>query len=127
MSDLNETANQLRTEDVEVFQKVPLKVESWLGNRGIQVDDNIDPWYAFNSKCAIVNNSHGKWLFIENQEFSEVDVYSMISGCAEIEDEYKSKDFSWSDDNLRDIARNLHYQEPIDKMYIEEDLTWLKK
>lgn len=119
MSDLNETANQLRTQDVEVFQTVPLKVEAWLGNRGIYLEDVHDPWYSINSKCAIVNNSHGKWLFIENQDFSEVDVYSMDSGFAEIEDEYKSKNFSWSDDNLQDIARNLHYQEPV-----EEDMTW---
>ena len=53
---------------IKRYKTVPKSVENWLGNRGIFIDDAIDPWYfKKHSKVAVVSGEGivtGKQFYI---------------------------------------------------------------
>lgn len=107
---------------IKRYKTVPKAVENWLGNRGIYLDDAFDPWYCKKgSQVVIVTYKGSTWLFIVNLEFEHVDVYYMDSSYAEIESDFPSKGFNWSDKNLIKIVKNLFENSVMEKL---EETTW---
>ena len=78
-------------------------VKDWFGDRG------YEPFEITNEtmfKIVRVNNN-SKWLFIENNEYDEIELYCLNSGCAECYDDFKSKGFDWSKKNLLSIVKEI--------------------
>jgi len=107
---------------IKRYKTVPKAVENWLGNRGIFIDDAIDPWYfKKHSKVVVVSGDKGTWLFIENLEFEHIDVYFMETTCAEIETDFPLKGFNWSDKNIIKIVTDLFENSIMSEL---EENTW---
>jgi len=97
-------------------------IQAWSGDRG-----EIEKSLSINSKTKfeiIQANNDEKWLFIEDKEYNEVELYFMDSLYCELYDGYPIRkkiykmdmdkfetdyvDFNWKKDNLKTIVNNIY-------------------
>ena len=93
-------------------------IQNWFGDRG-----EIEKSLSINSKTKfkiIEDNKNNKWLFIEDKEYHEVELYYLNSIYCECHDGYPTRkrlynlntskfeteyiDFNWKKDNLKNIV-----------------------
>lgn len=97
------------------------EIHNWFGDRG-----EFEKCLSINSKTkfkVINDNKNNRWLFIEDKEYNEVELYYMDSIYCECYDGYKIKKqiykrnndkfeteyiyFDWKKDNLKNIVNNI--------------------
>ena len=66
---------------------------NWFGDRDIDIEINDKTKYK----------ALGAWLFIENPEYEEVELYNLNNIYGECSDSRVEKDFNWKKENLLKI------------------------
>ena len=87
--------NYEKRKEFKIKKLYKKSVCNWFGNRGIDINDS-----KFTYKAVGNPYEREDWIFIDNKEDDEIELYSLNTDIAECYDGWDKKGFSWAKKNL---------------------------